>query len=74
MDVGHRIHHANQSDPLRNPSLNGRKRSRQRLRLGATGHRHVGLAAALAADLLGDKVGQFAGFDAAHHVGCSACG
>ena len=39
-------------DALRDPALHRRQRRAEARRIGAAGHRHVGLAAALAADLL----------------------
>jgi hypothetical protein len=48
------------------------QRRRQGRRSGAAGLRHVGLAAALAADLLGDEVDQLAGLDLAGQVGGDA--
>ena len=41
--------------------MHGSQRRRQRARIRTAGHRHVRLAAALAADLLRDEVHQFAG-------------
>ncbi len=51
------------SGALGHPGAHRIQRRRQPRRIGAAGHRHVGLAAALAADLLGDEVDQLAGLD-----------
>ena len=56
------------------PALHARERARQLAGVGAAGHRHVGLAAALAADLLGDEVDQLAGLDLGRRVGRHAGG
>jgi hypothetical protein len=56
------------------PSRPPRPAPRQRRGIGAAGHRQVGLAAALAAHLLGDEVDQLAGLDLAHAVGGDAGG
>ena len=58
--------------PLCHPALHTGQGCIQTSGLCATGHGHVGLAAALAANLLRHKIHQFASFDAAHGVGADA--
>ena len=62
------------SEPLRHPALYRGQRGIEPARVTAAGHRQVGLAAALAADLLGDEADQFAGLDRAGLVGGHAGG
>ena len=56
------------SNPLRDPARHRRQRLGQPRRVGAAGHCQNGLAAALATDLGGDEIDQFAGLDAAGAV------
>ena len=67
MSVGHQTRSATQ------PCDRGQRLGEAR-RIAAAGHRHVGLAAALAADLLGDEVDELAGLDPADAVGGDAGG
>jgi hypothetical protein len=58
------------SDPFAHPGHHTGQGLWQCGRLGAAGHGHVGLAAAFAADLLGNKIDQLTGLDLAQ--GCRA--
>ncbi len=53
------------SGALGDPALHRGQRFVEPCRIGATGHRKVGLAAALAADLLGNEIDELAGLDPA---------